>query len=404
MKENRYRIQKKLAAGGGGTAWLAWDVRLRKNRVIKEIALDGQFGREEAEREIEALEGIKHRDIPSLLDVLWERDRVFLVLEYMEGETLQSLCERRGPLSEKEALQMAMAMLSLVDYLHSRSAKIVHGDLKPANFVWDGERLALLDFGTASGGQGSGRCARMGTPGYAPPECVRVREADESWDIYSLGACLFYLASGQEPENFGGRLPPLRQINPRISRGYEELVAGCLREKKEDRFWGVREMLVAAKKLAERKTDSGRLWRRGKKSLAGGGFYFWPEKNILLAEKRVFRGLMTVALLCFCFWLFKADGTAAGRSVKQEARSASVYGSRECFRGGGEEHLPVSICSGDGEKRLVDYRTPFVPSENPMFEIPLACFERGEAYEITILQVRKRDGSKRERTFVICAP
>lgn len=384
-KEERYRLVKRLSEGGTGTIWLVWDTRLCKYWVKKEMPLEDDFMREGVLREITALKKIKHEGIPMLVDVFWEEKKVCLILEYMEGETLSDFCKKKGRLTEKEALKMLERMTELVEYLHAGQEKIIHGDIKPSNFIWNKERLSLLDFGTASGGQGSKEEAIMGTLCYAPPERTKEREADERWDIYSLGACLFFLVTGEEPGDFSEGLPPVREQNPMISPACEKIIQKCTAKKPEERYQSTEALRLALKRMEKEKKAG---WIRG--FIKPVPFYFFREKKILLTEKKVWRGILFIMLPVLFLTLAKTDKSAAGsRWVKTMSDPVSM--------------LPVTLCKKNGEKLLVAYDSAYNPKESPVFEIPLSCFEKGEAYEVTIFQVHKTSGAKKQRTFLICA-
>ena len=215
----RYRIVETLSEGGFGETWLAEDTHLpsRRRCVIKRLKplseapqtyelIAGRFQREAA---IQEDLGEGNSQIPRLYAHFESEGQFYLVQEWVQGHTLTQQVEQRGPQSESAVCALLVALLPVLNYIHSR--QIVHRDIKPDNIILrasDGLPV-LLDFGavketmgaeiTASG---SSTCSvMMGTPGYMPPEQAAGRPVYAS-DLYALGLTAIYALTGQPPQTF----------------------------------------------------------------------------------------------------------------------------------------------------------------------------------------------------------
>ena len=202
MEEGRYRVIRKLGEGGSGAVCLVWDKRLARYWGMKRIALETEEGRIAAEREIEVLKGIRREGIPMLADVFYETDAVCLVMEYMEGESLEEKVRREGAMEETAAVGYALQLAETVGFLHGH-AGLVHGDLKPMNVICHNGKLSLLDFGGADflyRSNGKGEAGSFYTPGYGAPELTAGGAVSVRSDVYAFGAVFFYLLTGERPD------------------------------------------------------------------------------------------------------------------------------------------------------------------------------------------------------------
>lgn len=209
---NGIMISSQLASGGQGVTYLA--DRNGKTVVLKETILPVYI--ESARKNVTArfnenaalLSTLDHPQIVKLHDSFIQGHRAFLVMEYVEGSTLQELVERQGPLPESQVVHIARQLAGILSYLHSRIPPVVHRDLSPDNLIIDGSGLVkLVDFGVAIE-QGNSRSAVVGKQNFLPPEQIAGQACPQS-DIYAMGATLFFLLTGQEPE-------PLERSNPRL--------------------------------------------------------------------------------------------------------------------------------------------------------------------------------------------
>ena len=203
-----YAIEAPLGAGGMGEVYRARDTRLDRAVAVKvlspHVAADLQL-RDRFEREARAIAALHHPHICTLYDVGDEGDITFLVMEYLEGETLESRLAR-GPLPANDATRLAIQIAAALDCAHD--AGIVHRDLKPANIMLTLEGAKLLDFGLAKLTDVDVDLTRtaegviVGTAVYMSPEQAEGKPLDRRSDAFSFGAVLYEMLTGRRA--FGG--------------------------------------------------------------------------------------------------------------------------------------------------------------------------------------------------------
>lgn len=231
MQDGRYSILMQLSSGGLSAVYLA-ELGDKDLVIIKEAALPADLketARTKAKamflREAEILRGIAHPHIAKVLDNFVERGRDYLVLEFVPGETLRQTVRKTGTLSEQTVLTYARKTASILDYLHSLEPPIIHRDLTPDNLVvrQDGE-IVLIDFGAANLFLGAATGTIVGKQAYIAPEQFRGKASVQS-DIYSLGATLFFLLTGVDPEALSESHPKCKRSE--ISEQLDQFVARC---------------------------------------------------------------------------------------------------------------------------------------------------------------------------------
>ena len=211
-----------------GAVYLAKDMKEQGQLyAIKEISVS-QIPASEQQKtinnfksEAKMLWSLHHPNLPSMRGVFAQDDCYFLVMEYIDGFTLEELLERNeGPFPERRVLDWARQLCDVLAYLHSHRPPIIFRDMKPGNIMLtrNNGQIKLIDFGIARLFRASHAqdTQVLGTPGYAPPEQYGKSQTDERSDIYALAMTLFHLLTNTlSDEGFG--LENVRQINPRIS-------------------------------------------------------------------------------------------------------------------------------------------------------------------------------------------
>lgn len=211
LLHSRYEIVREIGQGGYSVVFLAKDTQ-RKNRpvAIKQINLRSLSPRQVIEatdtfnREVKLLSKLKHRSLPRIFAHFTDPDHWYLVMEYIEGETLEDYLHktRQGALSVKEALGLGIQLCKVLNVLHRQDPPIIFRDVKPANIMRTPRgRLYLIDFGIARrfSPEKNKDTQPLGSPGYAPPEQYGRAQTTAQSDIYSLGATLSELLTGQDP-------------------------------------------------------------------------------------------------------------------------------------------------------------------------------------------------------------
>jgi len=262
LQGGRYQIIGQLGEGGMGAVYLAKDMELfGRLCVVKQMRpfFASQTERRKAEddfkREAEVLAQLNqpgHPHIPEVYGYFVEGGDQFLVMKYIEGESLERRLDRlKRPLSEAEVVRCAAEVASALVYLHSRKPQpVVHRDIKPANIIVDPEdRVWLVDFGlarasTSSGARvmlAGGKTVAAGTPGYTPLEQWQMQVSSKS-DVYALGATMHHLLTGQDPRDRFTSFPelsfdilksfsqfkPLSEVRSDLSPALVNLVTRCL--------------------------------------------------------------------------------------------------------------------------------------------------------------------------------
>ncbi|ROO89215.1 serine/threonine protein kinase [Actinocorallia herbida] len=203
----RFTLRRELGRGGMGVVWLADDERLARKVALKEILTPAGIPEEEAAelrerllREGRAAARVVHAGAAAVYDVLLEDSSVYMVMEYVEGRSLDALVTESGPLPPERAARICLLLLEALAAAHA--CGVVHRDVKPANvLVTAGDRVKLVDFGIALA-EGDTRLTRsgavIGSPGYMAPEQLRGTEASAASDLWALGATLYFAVEGRD--------------------------------------------------------------------------------------------------------------------------------------------------------------------------------------------------------------
>jgi serine/threonine protein kinase len=208
---DRYQIEQQLGKRAGRYTLLARDLQTQALVVIKRLSFGEDFVWEDLklfEREAATLKNLSHASIPRYLDYfdldLPSGKGFALVQTYIPAKSLDEHVKAGRTFNEAEMVELATALLEILRYLHERAPSVIHRDIKPSNILL-GDRTGnsvgpvyLVDFGSVQAAPVGGTITVVGTYGYMPPEQFGDRAVPAS-DLYSLGATLIYLATGQHP-------------------------------------------------------------------------------------------------------------------------------------------------------------------------------------------------------------
>jgi len=248
----RYRIIAPIDKGGMGAVYKAEDMQLGDRFVaVKEMSQSGLNPQEVKEaadafkQEAIILAGLQHPNLPRIFAHFEENRRWYLVMEYIEGKTLESRLEKapNGKLSVKDVLPVGLQLCTVLDYLHTRQPPIIYRDLKPSNIMLtQDEDLYLIDFGIArlfKPGQLKDTVT-FGTEGYAAPEQYGKAQTTSAADIYSLGINLHQMLSGNDPTLSPFHFAPLNLDASYID--LEQLIMRMVEMDKDKRPSSIREI------------------------------------------------------------------------------------------------------------------------------------------------------------------
>ncbi|MFJ5984643.1 serine/threonine-protein kinase [Lentzea sp. NPDC092896] len=202
----RYRLERELGRGGMGAVWLGKDTVLGRDVAVKELLLPVGVPAEERAvyqervlREARIASQLQDPAVVTVYDLISEDDQTFIVMELINAPTLESLVESSGPLSARAAATLAGQLLNALEAAHGSG--VVHRDVKPGNVMVPGRGTAkLTDFGIAQSVDDPRLTATgtlIGSPAYMSPERLAGGEASPAWDLWALGATLFFAVEGR---------------------------------------------------------------------------------------------------------------------------------------------------------------------------------------------------------------
>ena len=246
--ENRYVIEDKIGNGGMSNVYLVWDNKLSKRWAMKQIRLS-EWKKVSFYREMELLKRVSYPAFPVMVDWFMEEEFGYLVMEWIQGETLEQFLQRKKRMDEAFANKVMAEVMDALSYLHSLVPAVIYGDLKPSNIILQRDgRVRMVDFGTACIGDDG---CYMGTKGYAAPEFfakMGVRP-DVRSDIYSLGVVYYEVLTGKR---FLGDYIE----NPFLSWQIREVIFNCTRvspKKRYESIQAVRDAMNQQGKIPKRK-------------------------------------------------------------------------------------------------------------------------------------------------------
>lgn len=251
--DGKYKILNVVGKGGMSVVYLAMNERANKQWAIKEVRKDGMQSFEVVKQnlvaETDLLKKLNHPHLPSIIDVIDCDDTFLIVMDYIEGNPLSKALETSGAQNQDDVIEWTKQLCDVLGYLHSRKPPIIYRDMKPSNVMLkpDGN-VMLIDFGTArefkSTSVADTTC--LGTQGYAAPEQFGGHgQTDARTDIYCLGATMYHLVTGHNPATPPYEMYPIRQWNPMLSSGLEEIILKCTQRNPEDRYQSCAELLYA---------------------------------------------------------------------------------------------------------------------------------------------------------------
>jgi len=264
----RYVVQAIVGTGGMAVVYRAFDKK--KNRVVAIKVLRPEYESDEEfvrrfSREAEAASKVSHENIVNMLDVGTDGDMRYIVMEFVDGQTLKDMIRQQGYIHPDTAIRMTIRILAAVDHAHRNG--IVHRDIKPQNILVDSEgRVKVADFGiarlkatqTTTINDGEGVSA-LGSVHYFSPEQAKGEVADEKSDLYSVGVVMYEMLTGQVPfdgdnsvsvalKHVNEAPKSMRERRPEISKALDEVVMRALCKDATKRYQTAAEMAADLRK------------------------------------------------------------------------------------------------------------------------------------------------------------
>lgn len=258
LLNERYRIKSRIGGGGMANVYLGYDIILKRDVAIKvlrpEFANDPEFI-ERFDREALAATSLAHPNIVSIYDVGEEGDIFYIVMEYVDGETLKDYVKKHGKLSVEETIDIMEQLTSAIQHAHENG--LIHRDIKPQNILIDRSgKIKVTDFGIAVALSATALTQTnsvLGSVHYLSPEQARGGKATKLSDIYSLGIVFYELVTGELPftgqspvsialKHLHDETPSVRKLNPVIPQSVENIILKATAKNPFHRFRSVSEM------------------------------------------------------------------------------------------------------------------------------------------------------------------
>lgn len=248
--DGKYKILSEIGHGGMSTVYLAINEKANKPWAIKEVrkSLNRDFNilKQSLIAETDLLKKLNHPNLPSIVDVIDSDENFLIVMDYIEGNTLEKLLHEEGAQPQEKVIGWALQLCDVLDYLHSRDIPIIYRDMKPSNIMLKSDgSVVLIDFGTAREfkERNVADTTCLGTQGYAAPEQFGgMGQTDVRTDIYCLGATLYHLVTGHNPSEPPYEMYPITYWNDRLSTGLERIIQKCTFKNPADRYQTAREL------------------------------------------------------------------------------------------------------------------------------------------------------------------
>ena len=192
------------------------------------------------------MQKLNHPAIPRVVDIIEDEESIYIVRDYIEGETLETIVRMYGAQPADKVIEWGKQMCSALGYLHSQNPPLIYRDMKPANVILkpDGA-IKFIDFGIMRAykpNQSSDTCC-LGTKGYAAPEQFGGSQTDARTDIFGLGMTMFRLVTGVDPIEPPYEIKPICSLNPKLPKGLEYIISKCTQPNPAERYQSCDELM-----------------------------------------------------------------------------------------------------------------------------------------------------------------
>jgi serine/threonine protein kinase len=255
---SKYKILDTIHQGGFGFIYYAEDIFTKKKLAIKQSRNGEKEYLDQFLIEAKILRSLNHKNLPQIVDLIYDNEQILIVMEYIDGQNLYDLVKTNGKINPTEAIRYINDVAEALSYLHSQTPSIIHRDVKPANIILTRDsKIKLVDFGIAKevDQQRTATVARAITPGFSPPEQYGQGPTGLRSDIYSLGATLFFLLTGETPQESIERYEndkvnrALNDTKKILPNGINNLIAQSMSLQIANRFSSIKEFILELRKF-----------------------------------------------------------------------------------------------------------------------------------------------------------
>lgn len=450
--DGRYLCKKILGKGGNGSVFLCWDLKLQKEWAVKELNVDAgtdfcknsemQIKEQNIDKqnymeqmsELDLLKSISCNLFPRIVDVIYEYDKVYLVMDYVEGITLKEKMQRQK-LTEKEVFPWAVEIAKALCYLHQMSPQILYMDCKPENIMLTPQgEIRLVDLGSVYICHSDKKQRISGTRFFAPKE----KNLDVRSDIYAYGMTLYYLLAGKKKVYRRLGKMSIKDANPAVSDGMAALIAKCTQPLPEKRPQSMDEVLYILANIKQISRQERSKKRFGKAAVLVGkcacvcillacawGYARWRQQSALMGsltalivflilcmrrrftiyevKKEVFYGSGRRVLLyiLIVFGVLRIMTISVFAEEGKGENLAEKVGANTEAENGEYTKLDVTIYDQKGRKILLQNGAVWRVSEDILISIPLETLEETEGI-ITLSYEDKKSGNVKKYEFSCC--
>lgn len=456
----RYEYRRSLGKGGNGSVFLCYDIKLQKEWAVKELCIWEDVGVNEVDGgeklcgtndekleimkgvELELLKTISCNLFPRIVDVVYEQEKVYLVMDYVEGVTLKEKMQRQK-LTEKDVLPWAVEIAKALRYLHQMSPQILYMDCKPENIILTPQgEIRLVDLGSVyicgsekkqriSGTrffspkeqQNAGRKALKYSDGQRMEQEGTGQILDVRSDIYAFGMTLYYLLAGKKKIYRRQGSLSIRDANPTVCYGLSAVIARCTQKEPQKRLQSMDEVLYQLAHIKEIGRQE-RIKKCFEKAatlfgklvcivgiLIGAWLYASRKEQPVLALAGSLGALIVFLFLCtrrrFCVYEVKKElFCGSGKRILLylilffgvlQIMTVSVFAEEK------EElhELEIVLYDWQGRKLLLKDGAVWKVSEDILLSIPLEELSETEG-KITVLYEEKDSGNVKKYMFLCC--
>lgn len=249
--DGKYKVLKLIGRGGYFTTYLVTSVRDNKEWAMKVCDKKNSHYsaamRDLILTEPYMMQKLDHPAIPKVIDIIEDNDNIYIVRDYIEGKTLETIVKNFGAQSFDNVIEWGKQLCAALKHLHSQNPPLIYRDMKPANIILmpDGN-IKFIDFGimrTYKPNQNHDTC-NLGTKGYAAPEQFGGSQTDARTDFFGLGMTLHHLVTGVDPKEPPYETKPICQINPSLPKGLEYIISKCTQLNPNDRYQNCDELMA----------------------------------------------------------------------------------------------------------------------------------------------------------------